>query len=144
MTDHTLDAPDRPDGPDALDGLLDAARAAAVERGHNEVTTGHLLLALPGRLPGVAPGALAEAVERALASYAWPRFPVPAGEFPPLSRYAGDVHQRLADGGPGPLAARLPLAVLECEPSGPGRLALHALGLTTRQAHRELLSAAVG
>ncbi|MFB7948883.1 Clp protease N-terminal domain-containing protein [Kitasatospora phosalacinea] len=139
MTEHTLTPID---GPDALDDLLDAARAEAVERGHNEVTTGHLLLALRGQLPGVAPGALAEAVGRGLAAHTWPRFPVPAGEFPPLSRHAGEVYRRLADGGPGPLAARLPLAVLECEPSGPGHLALHALGLTTRQAHRELVSAA--
>ncbi|MFC8722788.1 Clp protease N-terminal domain-containing protein [Kitasatospora sp. NPDC057198] len=141
MTEHT---PDAPDGPYALDDLLDAARAGAVARGHNEVTTGHLLLALPGRVPGVEPGALAEAVEQVLASHTWSRFPVPAGEFPPLSRYAGDVLTRLAGDGPGPLAARLPLAVLECEPTGPGRLALHALGLTTRRAHRELLSAAAG
>ncbi|GLW75052.1 hypothetical protein Kpho02_73490 [Kitasatospora phosalacinea] len=141
MTEHALDPAD---GPHAPDDLLDAARAVAVERGHNEVTTGHLLLALRGQVPGVAPGALAEAVDRALAAYAWRPFPVPAGEFPPLSRYAGEVHERLGEGGSGPLAARVPLAVLECEPSGPGRLALHALGLTTRQAQRELVSAAAG
>ncbi|MFF4340885.1 Clp protease N-terminal domain-containing protein [Kitasatospora sp. NPDC001540] len=141
MTEHALEPTD---GPHALDDLLDAARAVAVERGHTEVTTAHLLLALRGQVPGVAPGALAEAVDRALATHTWWPFPVPPGEFPPLSRYAGEVHARLLEGGPGPLAARVPLAVLECELAGPGRLALHALGLTTRRAHRELVSAATG
>lgn len=131
MTERT---PQLTDEAEALDDLLDAACALAVARGHNEVTTGHLLLALPEPLPGVTPDALAEAVEQALVSYAWPRFPVPAGEFPPFSRYAGEVHRRLADDGPGPLAARLPLAVLDCEPVGPGRLALHALRPPRRQA----------
>ncbi|MFD0560684.1 Clp protease N-terminal domain-containing protein [Kitasatospora saccharophila] len=79
MTERT---PQLTDDAEALDDLLDAACALAVARGHNEVTTGHLLLALPEPLPGVTPGALAAAVEQALVSYAWPRFPVPAGEFP--------------------------------------------------------------
>ncbi len=134
---------------DESDALVDAARQRARALGHTETNTGHLLLALAeadGTAPavlaglGVAEGAWESALAQSWADHPWPRFPVPRGEFPPYDAGAARVCERLADpsAAPGLLTERLLLAVLEADSSGPGRLALHQLGLTTRQVHREL------
>ncbi|MFJ8442670.1 Clp protease N-terminal domain-containing protein [Kitasatospora griseola] len=134
---------------DETDALLDEARQRARLLGHRETNTGHLLLALTAA-DGTASAVLAglgvsqqaweSALVQAWEDHAWPLPPVPRGEFPPFAAGAARVHHRLADpsAGAGLLTERLLLAVLESDASGPGRLALHTLGLTTRQVHREL------
>ncbi|MFJ5927006.1 Clp protease N-terminal domain-containing protein [Kitasatospora sp. NPDC092948] len=134
---------------DETDALLDEARQRAGQLGHRETNTGHLLLALTAA-DGTATAVLAglgvsqqaweSALVQAWEEHRWPVPPVPRGEFPPFAAGADRVHRQLADpsAGAGLLTERLLLAVLESDPAGPGRFALHTLGLTTRQVHREL------
>ncbi|MGW4384809.1 Clp protease N-terminal domain-containing protein [Kitasatospora sp. NPDC004531] len=134
---------------DESDALLDGAQQRALSLGHREVNTGHLLLALPvadSAAPAVLAGlgvsqeALESALEQAWQEHTWWKFPVPRGQFPPLAAAASKVYGQLVDPSApaGLLTERLLLAVLTSDHAGPGRFALHTLGLTTRQVHREL------
>ncbi|MFD7645554.1 Clp protease N-terminal domain-containing protein [Kitasatospora sp. NPDC059795] len=134
---------------DEVDALLDAAQQRALRLGHRETNTVHLLLALTA-VDSAAPAVLAglgvarEVWEAALAQawegHVWREFPVPRGEFPPYSSVASGVRDRLAGSSSpaGLLTERLLLAVLGADHEGPGRVALHVLGLTTQQVRREL------
>ncbi|MFF0393968.1 Clp protease N-terminal domain-containing protein [Kitasatospora sp. NPDC004615] len=134
---------------DESDALLDGALQRARQLGHRETNTGHLLLALTAVDDtaaavlaglGVSQEALESAIAQAWEGHKWWRFPVPDGEFPPFASSTEGVYRRLTDpsAGAGLLTERLLLSVLEQDHQGPGRIALHTLGLTSRQVHREL------
>ncbi|MFF3404431.1 Clp protease N-terminal domain-containing protein [Streptomyces sp. NPDC002659] len=137
---------------DRLAAVLDAAEAEAHILGHNETDTGHLLIALTSESEevrvalaslGVTAEAVRAAVEERWAAKTWMPFAVTAGEFPAFGLDSGAVLRRVEEitdevgGGPDQLL----LAILDChgQPSRPGREALHALGLTTRQAREALM-----
>ncbi|MFJ1756389.1 Clp protease N-terminal domain-containing protein [Kitasatospora sp. NPDC088134] len=122
--------------------LIDTACGRTAALGHNEVTTAHLLLALLDGFPaaadllaelGVRAADLESALLAELAVHRWRPFPVPRGEFPPLGRTASEVCEEAAAGASEQFPARLLAAVLHLDHQGPGRIALHTVGLTTRQ-----------
>ncbi|MFB7672270.1 Clp protease N-terminal domain-containing protein [Kitasatospora purpeofusca] len=139
------EAPASPQFKNPLDDVLDTAQQQALDRGHNETDTGHLLIALTYNEAaaaalesvGTSPEAVRSAVEERWAAKTWSRHPVLPGEFPAFGLDAGQA-LRPADGAAPDTPVRLLLAILACLPPAPGREALHALGLTSRAAARTL------